>query len=241
MFTRLQDADGGGGGSGERTLTVKIESLLEGVRPEDTLFIFREAQFYPHWFPLMSEGRFVKDIHPFEGVLHSVVDTPLLLADLVLTGWACDDLQRSGCMLFCVRPAKPSDCPGTPLPPHPRETHGGRKIFPPTRAHAIIDVLFEPITATSVRFVFQVSLKLQPLPMIEKVVQYVLSKGMANIFANLKVIAQRMGRGDPTCPHVPHVASAAYAPTADYIRGKVNAFLERLSASNEEVDRDLRV
>ena len=176
---------------------MKIESLLEGVRPEDTLFIFREAQFYPHWFPL-SEGRFVGTSTRLRAS-SSVVDTPLLLADLVLTGWACDDLQRSGCMLFCVRPAKPEDCPGVPLPPHPRETHSGRKIFPPTRAHAIIDVLFEPITPTSVRFVFQVSLKLQPLPMIDKVVQYILSKGMAKIFANLKVIAQR-GRGDPTCP-----------------------------------------
>ena len=48
----------------DRLLTVKIEGILENVRPSDCLLIWREVQLYPSWFPYVTTGTMLHDGHP---------------------------------------------------------------------------------------------------------------------------------------------------------------------------------
>ena len=54
----------------ERYFSVRVESVLEGVRPADCLSIWREVSLYPEWFPLVTKGAVLSNVHPFEAVLH---------------------------------------------------------------------------------------------------------------------------------------------------------------------------
>ena len=48
----------------ERLLTVKIEGILEDVRPSDCMLIWREVELYPDWFPYVTKGTLLYDDHP---------------------------------------------------------------------------------------------------------------------------------------------------------------------------------
>ena len=64
-------------------VSVKIDAVLEGCRPVDALVVWREAELYGRWFPMISKGEMLVERHPTEIVGHLVVETYFLLADLV--------------------------------------------------------------------------------------------------------------------------------------------------------------
>ena len=116
----------------DRYLTVKIDAVLDNVRPSDTVIIWREASLYPKWFPFVSGGHMLAEKGPAEIVIHLVVETFFLCADMVLHGYAVDDMTQSGTMLLCVRPVKadtkgmPTECNGR----LPREDYAAKKGKP---------------------------------------------------------------------------------------------------------------
>ena len=213
----------------DSTFTVKIEAVLEGVRPADTLFLWREAHLYPDWFPLITKGVHIDERPPLEALIHAEIETWFTAADLVLHGFGCDCFARDGSMLMCVRSVRQSDVPGATLPVHPSETYKD-KMIKATRVKADIDILFEPISATSVRFAFMLSHQLNATRMPAWVADLVLQKGMGQIFSSMKTIAVRMAADDRTCKHVPYVNSPEYQPIAKYIRNKVDGYLKTIKA-----------
>ena len=207
----------------DRTLTIKIDAVLEGVRPADTLFIWREGHLYPLWFPLVSKGVHIAHRHPAEALLHIIMDVPLIFADLVLWGVGCDSFERDGTLLICVKSVKQSAPPDTPLPP----LQASRGLKASQRVRADINVLFEPLSPTSVRFAFMFSHKVKAgLP--QWLVDFVLQNGMAKIFSAMKRVAVRMAADDADCEHVAHVNSPQYAPVATWVRSRVDGFLATL-------------
>ena len=99
----------------DRVLTVKIEAVLEGVSPAQCIMIWREAALYPEWFPFVTGGKTLGDIHPGDTIVHILVETFFMSVDMVLWGWACDNLSE-GELLMCVRPVRSSTKrpPGVP-------------------------------------------------------------------------------------------------------------------------------
>ena len=157
-------------------------------------------------------------------VAHSLT-APLNLAtpDLLLHGWGVDEL-RNGFFLMCVRPARQSELPLVELPLHPSKTHR-TVLFPPARAVAVIDILVEPLSENSVRFAFQLSQKIpQFLP--RWAVQTILHQGMANIFAAMQKVALAMAT-NPKSDHAQLASSPEYRPTAEWLRGKFERFLQQ--------------
>jgi hypothetical protein len=222
MHSRFREED--------RTLSVKIDAVLEGVRPSDTLMIWREAALYPNWFPLMTSGRQLKSMHYLEILVHMMIETWFMTADLVLHGWACDALDSRGFQLFCVRPAFQRDFPNVELPLHPsKDPNIKSKLFPSTRVLPIIDILFEPISDKSVRFAYVMT---QPLPPIMPswAIDFVLQKGMSKIFAGMLRVAKRMGNDDPSDDHVRYTRSEGYADVKGYVCNLVDGYLARSKA-----------
>lgn len=157
-------------------------------------------------------------------IAHSLT-APLNLAtlDLLLHGWGVDEL-RNGFFLMCVRPARQSELPLVELPLHPSKTHR-TVLFPPARAVAVIDILVEPLSENSVRFAFQLSQKIpQFLP--RWAVQTILHQGMANIFAAMQKAALAMAT-NPKSDHAQLASSPEYRPTAEWLRGKFERFLQQ--------------
>jgi len=209
------------------TLSVKIEAVLgphPPVKTADTLMIWREAQLYKDWFPMMTAGSKLHEFHPAEVAIHLVHSSHIMLADLVLHGWGVDDLSRSGSFLMCVRPARQKDMPPeVELPPHPSTRKGGG-LFPPTRAIAVIDILVEPLSESSVRFAFQITQKFPRLP--RWAIQILLHKAMANIFGGLQKAAVDIST-NPASPHAKLAADPCYAETATWLRRRIDPFLQR--------------
>jgi len=209
------------------TLSVKIEAVLgphPPVKTADTLMIWREAQHYKDWFPMMTDGSKLHEFHPAEVAIHLVHSSHIMLADLVLHGWGVDDLSRSGSFLMCVRPARQKDMPPeVELPPHPSTRKGGG-LFPPTRAIAVIDILVEPLSESSVRFAFQITQKFPRLP--RWAIQILLHKAMANIFGGLQKAAVDIST-NPASPHAKLAADPGYAETATWLRRRIDPFLQR--------------
>jgi len=137
---------------------------------------------------------------------------------------------------MCVRPARPVEMPEVALPPHPNQTHRKGGLFPPTRAVAVIDILVEPLSASSVGFKFQLSQKIpQWLP--RWAVQSILHQGIANIFTAMQRTAVAMS-SDPASAHAALARDPAYQPTANWLRAKFDAFLARQHARHSNGHSD---
>ena len=208
----------------DRHLTVKIEAVLEGVSPADCLLIWREAELYPTWFPFISGGKQLACLSAGEVFLHILVETFFMSVDMVLHGWACDNLKHEGNFMLNVRPVRH----GTPLPnglPHPKiGGNGATKVFGALRAHAVIDVLLEPLSETSVRFAFQMSDHVPPF-MPSWAINYIVMNAMADIFDKMREVAVKMHAGDPNSPHVQHVGRRSYHETQKWFRSKVGDYV----------------
>lgn len=207
-------------------LQVKIEAVLgpsPPIKTADTLMIWREAQLYGKWFPMISAGHTLKECSHCEVIIQLIADLNFMHCDLLLHGWGVDEL-RDGFFLMCVRPARQSELPDVELPPHPSKTHKG-KLFPATRAIALIDVLVEPLSEDSVRFAFQLSQKI-PTWLPRWAVQMILHQGMANIFTAMQKTALAMAT-EPDSPHAKLARSPEYQPTANWLRGKFERFLKQ--------------
>lgn len=206
----------------DRHLTVKIEAMLEGVQPADCLQIWREASLYPTWFPFVSGGKFLADLHPGEVILHILVDTYFMSVDMCLWGWASDTLSTGGTFMLNVRPVRSH----TRLPrgvalPRVDQTGAG-KVFGALRAHAVIDVLLEPLGENSVRFAFQMSDHV-PAFMPSWVINYIVQNAMADIFDKMHEVAVRMHSRDAKSPHVKHVNKASYKPVREWYARKMKS------------------
>jgi len=207
-------------------LQVKIEAVLgpdPPVRTADTIIVWREAQLYGRWFPMISSGFKIKEFSHCEVVIHLIAALNFMHCDLLLHGWGVDEL-RNGFFLMCVRPARQSELPLVELPLHPSKTHR-TVLFPPARAIAVIDILVEPLSENSVRFAFQLSQKIpQFLP--RWAVQTILHQGMANIFASMQKAALAMAT-NPKSDHAQLASSPEYRPTAEWLRSKFERFLQQ--------------
>ena len=168
-------------------------------------------------------------IAPSEGevALHVLVETFFMNVDMVLWGWACDNLNSEGNFMLNVRPVGRS----TVLPnntPHPTVGGGGRdKLFGQLRAHAVIDVLLEPLGERSARVAFQMSDTIPPF-FPSWAINYIVQNAMADIFTKMREVAVKMAARDPKCPHVAHVARPAYRRVRDWFYSKVHARIATL-------------
>ena len=208
-------------------LQVKIEAVLgpdPPVKTADTLIVWREAQLYGEWFPMISSGTKIHEFSHCELVLQLVADLNFMHCDLLLHGWGVDNL-RDGYFLMCVRPARQAELPDIPLPPHPSKAKTAYKLFPPTRAIAVIDVLVEPLSDSSVRFAFQLSQKI-PTWLPRWAVQSIIHQGMANIFTEMNKAAAGMA-SNPKSSHAKVATAPEYQPTANWLRGKFDKFLQQ--------------
>lgn len=205
------------------TLSVKIDAIVEGVRPADALYIWREASLYKHWFPLMTDSRMLHEASITDVTLHLVADTIFAYSDLVLRGWGCDNL-RDGYMLLCVRPVRSGQLPaGVPAP----ELKKTRKMFPARRVPAVVDVLVEPLSATSVRFAYAASLPIEPL-VPHWAINMILQQGMAQIFLRMKDMAKKMAAGDKGSLHLQRMSEPEHAHVAAWIRERVDPYVHAL-------------
>ena len=128
----------------ERELTVKIEGVLEGVRPEELIMIWREVELYPLWFPFVSKGENLTKANP--GVLscpagnvwlHLLIETMFMDVGMPLLGFSFDALENDGCYMLIVRPVHPNtQLPaGVTMPNMSRS----RKLLGSLVAYAVID------------------------------------------------------------------------------------------------------
>lgn len=213
--------------SDSRHLSCKIEAVLDGVRPADCIMIWREAALYPAWFPFVSGGRMVHEVSEGEIIVHLLIETFFISVDMVLWGYPSDALAETGEMLMCVRPVTSS----TRLPPgvtYPERGEGSRSatVFGAFRAKAVIDILVEPLSETSVRFAFQMSDQLPPL-LPTWAISYVMQNAMAKIFDRMKEVAATMAIDDPKSEHVKHVTRPSYAPIKEWIERLMNQALQQ--------------
>lgn len=210
------------------TFAVRIEANVEGVRPADTLYIWREAGLYSAWFPLISRSAVLHAYHPSEVALHLVIDKALLYADLALHGWACDDLRRGGRVLICVRPLDAADLPaGVAMPALP----SGRRAFPAQRVPASVDILVEPRGERSVRFAYCISYPLHP-SVPTWAVNLLLGQGMATIFANMRLEAERMAAGDASASrHLARMKEPDGAAVARWLAERIDPHVAAASAA----------
>ena len=200
----------------ERELTVKIEAVLEGVNPGQCLMIWREASLFPLWFPFVTGGKILADVSPSEMVCHILVETFFMSVDMCLWGWACDNMDE-GETLLCVRPVRSYTKnlpPGVKVPP-PGAGATKSTLLGALRAHAVIDILVEPLDG-SVRFAFQMSDTLPPF-MPSWAINYVVQNAMVEIFGNMKKIATKMAKKDPSSEHLQHVNRPEYKETKAWV------------------------
>ena len=199
-----------------RELTVKIEAVLEGVNPGQCLMIWREASLFPLWFPFVTGGKILADVSPSEMVCHILVETFFMSVDMCLWGWACDNMDE-GETLLCVRPVRSYTKnlpPGVKVPP-PGAGATKSTLLGALRAHAVIDILVEPLDG-SVRFAFQMSDTLPPF-MPSWAINYVVQNAMVEIFGNMKKIATKMAKKDPSSEHLQHVNRPEYKETKAWV------------------------
>ena len=203
-----------------RHLTVKIEAVLDGVSASDCLMIWREATLYPEWCPFITGGKTLGEVHPGEAVIQLMVETYFMAVDMVLWGWACDNIDESGEVLMCVRPITSS----TKLPDgvkYPKLDAGKSTILGTLRAKAVIDILVEPLSDSSVRFAFQMSDQIADV-VPSWGVNYVVQNAMVNVFERMRIAASGMGRCDPSSKHYRFVNRPEYAPTKKWIESRIH-------------------
>jgi hypothetical protein len=201
---------GSGNGKSRRMLTVKVEAELEGVRPSDCMLIWREAELYPHWFPFVSGGKMLGELHPSEAVLQLFVDTSFMNVDIPLWGFACDNISVDSSLLLCVRPVDgDTKLPTGVAPPDPT-TGRSIKLLGSWRALAYIDILVEPTGPRSVRIAFRMMGEL-PSYAPSWTFNHIVQDGMCNIFREMSKVATRMAADDPECAHTKHVTRSSYS------------------------------
>ena len=153
--------------------------------------------------------------HPGRHLLHVRRHVPLGLP-------ASDTLSTGGTFMLNVRPVRSH----TRLPrgvalPRVDQTGAG-KVFGALRAHAVIDVLLEPLGENSVRFAFQMSDHV-PAFMPSWVINYIVQNAMADIFDKMHEVAVRMHSRDAKSPHVKHVNKASYKPVREWYARKMKS------------------
>jgi hypothetical protein len=201
-------------------LAVKIDALVDGVRPADALYIWRETSLYAHWFPLLTGARELCELSPAETVVHTVMDNFVAYNDLVMRGYGCDSL-RDGFILMVVRPLDSADLPpGVVVPPMARI----RRMMPSVRVPAKIDVLVEPLSASSVRFAYALSVPLAPSTPTW-VVTMILQHGMAQIFTKMREQAMLMATGDPNSRHLERLRTPEGARTMAWLTQRIDPYV----------------
>lgn len=212
--------------------SVRIDADVDGVRPADTLFIWREASLFCHWMPLISRSAMLHDFHPAEVALHLEIDQALVYADLALHGWGCDHLQQGGFMLICVRPLEQAALPpGVAVPPQT----SARRVFPSRRVPASLDIMVEPRGRDFVHFSYSISYPLHDgVP--TWAVNIILGQGMAHLFAHMRAEAQKMAAGDAKRSH--HLArqqEPSGALAADWLSERLDPYVAALPAARAGV------
>eukprot|EP00967_Tisochrysis_lutea_P029468 scaffold34470_cov40-Tisochrysis_lutea.AAC.2 len=214
-------------------IDTKVEAVLDGIQCEHTLMVFREGDLYPSWFPFVSHGSIVYGASATEVIAHLLFEVNLYgCMDLCLQGFGCDNL-RDGNFLLCVRHCSQQDVlPLTgreiELPPKPNATG---KLFKLGRIKAIIDIMVEPLSPTSVRFSYSCS---QPAPKIAPawIISWVLKSGMGSIFGRMKAVCRAMASGDPASrkryPIVDRLSTPEYKYVVDDLSGRVEGYLRRM-------------
>lgn len=143
----------------------------------------------------------------------------------------CDNL-RDGNFLLCVRHCGKEDAralAGSEVELPPKPSSAG-KLFKLGRVKAVIDVMVEPLSPTSVRFSYSCS---QPIPKLAPswIVSMVMKRGMGDIFARMKAACRAMASGDARAaakyPIVKRIRSPAYAHVIDDIAGRVKGYLNK--------------
>ena len=111
--------------------------------------------------------------------------------------------------------------PSHPIPSHPTPSH-------PTRSHPIPSDPI-PSSASQVRFCFQIT---QPLPPNTPrwIVNFILQRGMADIFNRMKQTASGMRAGHKSAHH-DRVTSKAYASTRAFFDERISKYLRSLQQS----------
>ena len=157
-----------------------------------------------------------------------MVDTFFMSVDMLLWGWACDNLDYEGTMLLNVRPIRSK----TKLPPgmthaHTDENRGSNKLFGNLRAHAVIDIMLEPLSETSVRFAFQMSDTIPPF-FPSWVINYIVQNAMADIFDKMREVAVKMYSQDKSSEHVQHCTRPQYQHIRRWFESRIHDLTKQL-------------
>lgn len=211
-------------------IDIKVEAVLDGIQCAHTLMCFREGDLYPSWFPFCSGGSFVLAPSATEVILHLVFEVNFYgMTDLCIEGFGCDGL-RDGYFLLCVRHCGEEDAHAlagreVALPPKPNNKG---KLFKLGRVKAIIDIMVEPLSPTSVRFSYSCT---QPTPKMAPswIISLVMRAGMGDLFSRMKRVCAHMGQGDTSkYPIVRRLASPSYQHVVKDLTGRVDGYLARM-------------
>ncbi|KAG8471220.1 hypothetical protein KFE25_009641 [Diacronema lutheri] len=220
-------------------LSIKIDATVDGIRPADAFFIWREASLFRHWSPLISRSAMLHDFHPAEVALHLEIDLPALVhADLALHGWGCVHLREAGAVLICVRPLEQTALPtGVTIPPPP----SARRTFPPQRVPAHIDICVEPRSPTSVHFTYAVSYPLHPA-VPTWAMNIILGQGMADLFAKMRAEAVKMAAGDVAASvHLARMREPSGKAAARWLSDRIDPFVASLGQPGGAAGEKARV
>ena len=166
-------------------MRMRAEVQPTEVAPSQLLLAWRDPSSFSNWLPMLSSAALLRDAaapasphRPLDATLHielalafGFVDLGFI--DLVLRSFACElpaaDGARGG-VLLCLRPLRQSDLDDEAvadgrvqamrMPPHPRTAHPDKAVT--ARLQASIDVLCEPVSSTSARYVVQLTLPTKP-------------------------------------------------------------------------------
>ncbi|KAJ1616890.1 hypothetical protein T492DRAFT_850493 [Pavlovales sp. CCMP2436] len=142
-----------------------------------------------------------------------------------MNGWGCDCLSKDGYILLVVRPITQADVPAGVTVPERKKL---RRLLPSARVEAVIDVLVEPLSASSVRFAYSLT-----IPLASTVpawaVNFILSEACANIFSNMREQAKKMAAQSPDSAHLKQAQTAEGRVLTAWLDARIDPYVAVLS------------
>jgi len=207
----------------DAALAIKVDALVDGVRPADTLYVWRETSAYNTWFPMVTASAELCEVSEADSILYIEMDQWFAYNDMAMRGWGCNCL-KDGYLLMVVRPVTQADVPaGVTVPP----MKPIRRLLPSQRVLAEINILVEPLSASSVRFAYSLTVPLAPSSPLW-LVNLVLQKGVAEIFASMREQARKMSANDPSSAHVRKMQTADGKRLASWLGARIDPYVAAL-------------
>jgi hypothetical protein len=103
-----------------------------------------------------------------------------------------------------------------------------RRLLPSARLEAVIDILVEPLSASSVRFAYSLTVPLAPT-VPGWVVNFILSEACANIFSSMREQARKMAANDPDSAHLRQARTAEGRVLTAWLDARIDPYVAVLN------------